>query len=241
MDEPMSGHQSGGGWLAAILLLGTALLGLGAVLHPMLPGDLSGQLAVIADTGHWRAIHVVMLAGSALVIVGIWGQLSCAEPSMRFPLAFVFGVIVCGLLLNASNIAFMAQTGTGDAARYMQGHVQAAVGFARGHAGSLTRARVGNGLVALACIALAIIMLRDRRQPLYMTVLAAAAAIGGIVGVTVFDPASRGAVSAVALFSIWAAVAAVRSLLGRSQAPAVATDRATGTDAVAAERGRHNY
>ncbi len=215
MDEPISRDQRSGAGLAAILLLGTALLGLGAVLHPMLPGDLSGQLAVIADTGHWRTIHSVMLAGSALVIVGIWGQLSAAQPGTRVALAFVFGVIVCGLLLNASNIAFMAQTGTGDAARYMQGHEEAAVGFARGHAGALTRARVGNGLVALACIPLAIIMHRDRRQPLYMTVLAAAAAIGGVVGATAFDPASRAAVSAVALFSVWAAVAAVRSLLGR--------------------------
>jgi hypothetical protein len=196
---------------------------------------------VIADTGHGRAIHLSMLAGSALVIIGIWGQLSGAEPGMRVALAFVFGVIVCGLLLNASNIAFMAQTGTGDAARYMRGHEEAVAGFARGHAGSLTRARVGNGVVALACIALAIIMHRDRRQPLYMTVLAAAAAIGGIVGVTVFDPGSRGAVSAVALFSVWASVAAVRSLLGQSRVPAVATDRAPGTDPVAAERGRHNY
>ena len=207
----------------------------------MLPGDLAGQLAVIAETGYWRAIHLVMLAGSALIMIGIWGQVFGEEPGTQLALAIVFAIIVCGLALNASNVAFMAQTGTGDAARYMQGHQEAAAGFARGHADSLTRARIGNALIALACVALAIIMRRDRRHPLYMAVLAAVAAIGGLIGVIAFDPASRGAVSAVALFSVWAAVAGVRTLSGRSHGPFGARRGArAGADAVAAERGRHN-
>ena len=60
----------------------------------MLPGDLSGQLAVIADTGHWRTIH----SGDARRISSryCWhrGQLSAAQPGTRVALAFVFGVIV---------------------------------------------------------------------------------------------------------------------------------------------------
>jgi hypothetical protein len=240
MDAAISGSSNGRTRLAVILLLGTALLGLGAALHPMLPGDLAGELAVIAQTGYWRAIHLVMLAGSALIMIGIWGQLFGEEPGTQLALAIVFAIIVCGLALNASNVAFMAQTGTGDAARYMQGHQEAAAGFARGHADSLTRARIGNALIALACVALAIILRWGGRHPLYMAVLAAVAAIGGLIGVVAFDPASPGAVSAVALFSVWAAVAGVRTLSGRSQARSVPAGRSSGADAVAAARGTHN-
>ncbi len=239
MDAAISG-SSNGRTLAVILLVGTALLGVGAALHPILPSDLAGQLAVIAETGYWRAIHLVMLAGSALIMIGIWGQLFGEAPGMRLALAVVFAIIVCGLALNASNVAFMAQTGTGEAARYMQGHQEAAAGFARGHADSLTRARIGNALVALACVALAIIMRRDARHPLYMAVLAGVAAIGGLIGVVAFDPASRGTVTAVALFCVWAAVAGVRTLAGRSRAGSMAAGRLAGTDPVAAERGKHN-
>ena len=42
--------------LAITLLLGTALLGGGAVLHPMLTGDAAAQLRTIADTPYWRTL-----------------------------------------------------------------------------------------------------------------------------------------------------------------------------------------
>jgi hypothetical protein len=203
-------------WLAAVLLAGTALLGTGAVLHPMLPATLAGQLGVIARTTDWRTIHLVMLVGSALVMIGLWGQLGIGG-TRRSPLVAIFATIVVGLALNASNIAFMAQMGTADAARYMQGHEAAAAGFAQGHSASLLRARIGNGLVAIACLALAATTWAHARVPRVLSVLAAIAAVGGMVGVSAFDPASREAVAAVALFSVWAAVAAIRVLAGRGR------------------------
>jgi hypothetical protein len=208
----MSERSGAPRWLATVLLVGTALLGAGAALHPMLPGTLPGQLAVIAQTTHWRAIHLVMLVGSLLVIVGIWGQLPTDEGTARRMRAVIFLAVVIGLALNASNIAFMAQTGTTDALRYVQGDGTAAAGFAQGHDASLRRAEVGNGLVALACLALAAASWGDQRQPRLMSALAALAGVGGSVGVVAFDPASRGAVTAVALFCVWAAIAAIRVL-----------------------------
>jgi hypothetical protein len=196
-------------WLAGTLLVGTGLLGAGALLHPMLPSDVAGQLAVIAGTIHWRAIHVVMLAGSVLVIIGLWGLVPSHDPRWRSALRVIFGVIVVGVALNATNIAFMAAIGTADAARYGPGHAGAGAAFAAGHMVSLMRARAGNALVALACAALAAVEWRDARQPRWMAVLAALAAVGGGIGVVAFDPASRGAVAAVALFSLWAAVCAI--------------------------------
>jgi len=247
MGVAISGTSKLRSWLAATLLVGTALLGLGAALHPMLPSDLAGQLAVIARTGSWRALHLIMLAGSALVVIGVWGQLVGQKSRPRRALTVVFAIIVCGLVLNASTIAFMAQTGVGDAARYVQGHQEAASGFARGHADAVTLARAGNALVALACIGLAIILRRDPGQPRYMSVLAAVAAIGGIIGVTAFDPASRGAVTAVALFSVWAAAAALRTLWATDAGASERGEAQTGergahrcTDPVAAGREKTN-
>jgi hypothetical protein len=199
--------------LAGVLLLGTVALGIGAALHPMFPADVPGQLAVIAQTAQWRVIHLVMLAGTALIAVGLWGQLDVHDRSERPFLSIAFGVIVLGLLLNASNIAFMAAIGTGDAARYAGGHRDAAVVFALGHGRSLVWARVGNALVASGSAALAFVESKSPREPRYMSVLAALAAVGGLVGVVGFDLASRGAVAAVALFGVWAGAAALRVLI----------------------------
>jgi len=195
--------------LAIVLLAGAAVLGIGAALHPMLPLDVPGQLDVIAQTSHWRAIHLVMIAGTVLVVIGVWGLLAGRTPAARRALRVIFAVIVIGMVLNATNIAYMAQIGTGDAARYVQGHLEAAAAFTEGHGISLTRARVGNVLIAIACAALAAVEWRDRLEPRYLALLAAVAAVGGIIGVIAFDPASRGAVAAVALFCLWAAVAAI--------------------------------
>jgi hypothetical protein len=240
MNAPNSGSGHGGTPLAAILLLGTILLGAGAAFHPMLPGDLAGQLAIIAHTSSWRLIHLVMLAGSGLVMIGVWGQLGSQPPAARLALGVVFVVIVSGLALNASNIAFMAQTGTGDATRFVQGQTGAAAGFALGHEESLLRARFGNCLVAVGCLALAMVLGRDRRQPRYMVWLAAVGAIGGIVGVAVFDPASRGAVAAVALFCVWAAIAAARTLWSRWVGDPSARSRTLPSSPVAAGQGKNN-
>lgn len=209
-------QRAGSAWLAALLLVGTALLGVGAVLHPMLPAGLAGQLEIIAGTSDWRTIHLLMLAGSVFVMVGLWGQLRMGSASSVILVA-IFTAIVIGIALNASNIAFMAQMGTAAAAQYLQGHHAAATGFAEGHSASLVCARIGNGLVAIACLALASVSWADVGVPRVLSVLAAVAGIGGLVGVIAFDPASRGAVTAVALFSVWAAVAAIRVLWARAR------------------------
>ena len=44
--------------LAVALLVGTALLGIGAALHPMLPADVPGQLRMIAAAPTFRAAHL---------------------------------------------------------------------------------------------------------------------------------------------------------------------------------------
>jgi hypothetical protein len=61
--------------LAIALLIGTALLGAGAALHPMLPADVSSQLRMIAAARTFRPVHLAMLCGSGLIIAGVWTRL----------------------------------------------------------------------------------------------------------------------------------------------------------------------
>ena len=61
--------------LAIALLLGMMLLAYGAAVHPMLAGGPETQLRTIAATAHWRTMHLMMLAGSGLLIAGIWVRL----------------------------------------------------------------------------------------------------------------------------------------------------------------------
>jgi hypothetical protein len=195
------------------LLAGAAVLGVSAALHPTLPVDVVGQLDVIGRTTHWQAIHVTMVVGSLLVICGVWALALARPPALRPALIGVFVAVAAGFVLNASNVAFMASMGRGEAMRFAQGHQEMVAAFGTAHAMTVECARVGNALVAVACIVLAVIEWRDQHEPRYMAVLAGVAAVGGIIGVTAFDPASRAAVAGVALFSLWAAVAAGRLLL----------------------------
>jgi hypothetical protein len=48
--------------LAVVLLVGTLLLGIGAVLHPVLVGDAASQLRIIAATSYWRPLHLALIA-----------------------------------------------------------------------------------------------------------------------------------------------------------------------------------
>ena len=62
--------------LAVALLLGMVLLAVPAIVHPVLAGAAADQLRLIADTPHWRTMHLSMLAGSGLIIAGIWVRLA---------------------------------------------------------------------------------------------------------------------------------------------------------------------
>src|SRR5919199_83369 len=100
--------------LAVALLLGTALLGVGGVVHPVLAGDPAAQLRLIAATPHWRALHLAMLIGSGLVIAGIWVRL-LDRAIISAPMLTALALVALGIGINALNIAFMAGGGGGTA------------------------------------------------------------------------------------------------------------------------------
>jgi hypothetical protein len=200
--------------LAIALLLGTALLGAGAAVHPVLTGDAATQLRLIGATAHWRAVHLVMLAGSGLVITGIWVRLLLEVPDMRAAVLAALTIISLGLAINALNVAFMAGSGWHMASLFLRGDTSVAALFEAMHPIGLMAARFGNFIVALGALALGWAEWRGAANSPLLAWLAWAAAAGGLLGVVFFDEASRFALAAVALLSGWQMVTGVLALRG---------------------------
>jgi hypothetical protein len=197
--------------LAIVLLAGTALLGVGAAVHPMLVGDAASQLQTIAATPYWRALHLGMLAGSGLVIAGIWVRL-VTDRGASAGLIAALAIVTAGMSLNALDTAFMAGSGTRMAAQFASGHAEMQSIFAATHPIGLMAARFGNFVIALGATALGWVEWRDETRPRWVAWLAWLAAAGGFVGVLFFDESSRLVLGAVALLSGWEVATAALAL-----------------------------
>ena len=209
--------------LAFALLLGMILLGYGAAVHPILAGGPESQLRTIADTPHWRTMHLLMLAGSGLIIAGIWVRLLADRtaggapsqpvgPAFNAPLVAALALVALGLAINALNIAFMAGAGTHMAEEFAAGRTGVAPLFDATHPIGLVAARFGNFIVALGALTLGWVERQDPTRPRWLAWLAWAAAAGGFFGVIFFNEASRIALAAVALLSGWELATAVLAL-----------------------------
>ncbi|HEX6048842.1 MAG TPA: hypothetical protein VFZ21_06230 [Gemmatimonadaceae bacterium] len=212
--------------LASALLLGMILLGYGAVVHPVLAGPAEDQLRMIAETTHWRTMHLLMLAGSGLLIAGIWVRLVIDRPAddtpsgtraLNAPLLIALALIALGLAINALNIGYMAGAGTLMAEQFAAGRSELATVFDATHPIGLVAARFGNFLVALGAVVLGWAEWQDPTRPRWLAWLAWAAAAGGFVGVLFFNEASRVALAAVALLSGWELATAVRAFRAPSR------------------------
>ena len=198
--------------LAVALLVGTALHGLGAILHPMLAGDGATQLRTIADMAHWRELHLAMLAGSGLIVAGVWVRLIDDRAFVRAPLVSALTLISMGVALNALNIAYMAGSGWHMATQFAAGDASMTPLFDATHPIGLMFARFGNFIIALGAGVLGWAEWHDAEPRRLDAVLAWVAAAGGLVGAVFFAESSRIALAAVALLSGWQVVTAVRSL-----------------------------
>jgi hypothetical protein len=208
--------------LAIALLVGTVLLGIGAAVHPVLVGDAAAQLRLIASTPHWRALHLAMLAGSALIAGGVWVRLvdRPAAPGARDAAGAAaiaaLALVAVGVCLNALNIAYMAGAGWHMAALFGQGETAMRDVFEATHPIGLMAARFGNLVVALGAIVLGWAEWQDAARPRWLAGLAWVAGAGGLVGVVFFDEASPLTLAAVALLSGWMVATGVRGLAGRA-------------------------
>jgi hypothetical protein len=168
----------------------------------MLDGDAADQLRTISGTAYWRGLHLAMLAGSGLVIAGIWVRL-VTERVASSALVAALAIVTVGVALNALNIAFMAGSGTHMAAMFAHGRSEMEAVFDATHPIGLMAARFGNFIVALGAVALGWIEWLDATRPRWLAWLAWLAAAGGFIGVFFFDEASPFALAAVALLSGW--------------------------------------
>ena len=196
--------------LAVVLIAGTILLGIGAAVHPVLAGDASAQLRLIAETTHWRTTHLLMLAGSALVVAGVWVRLLIGGSGFAAASVPALTMISLGVTINALNIAYMAGAGWHMAEMFQSGRAEMVAIFEATHPIGLVAARFGNLLVALGALAMGYVESRER-APRVMSWLAWGAGLGGLVGVVFFDESSRMALAAVALLSGWQVAIAVRA------------------------------
>jgi hypothetical protein len=188
--------------LAIALLAGTVLLGVGALFHPMLPADVPGQLRLIASTWYFRPVHLAMLAGSALLIAGVWTRGLIAGSQRDASLVMALALVCLGLSFNAIDIAFMGNAGWDMATRYVAGETEVAPLFDALHRFGLTTARFGNCLVALGALVLGFIERRDEGSPRWLAWLAWLAAAGGLLGI-LMPESSLLILTAVTLLPAW--------------------------------------
>ncbi len=208
--------------LAIALLLGTALLGAGAAMHPILGGDGSMELRMIAGMTIWRTMHLCMLGGTGLVIAGIWGRLTgthTGDPAASAVTA-ALALITIGLALDSLNTTFMAGPAWRMASAFAAGDATMAARFEVMHPVGLMAARFGNFIIAVGAIILGAAEWMSVGRPRWLAVLAWGAAAGGLVGAIFFDESRPEMLGAVALLSGWQVGAAVVALMGTRQSRA---------------------
>jgi hypothetical protein len=200
--------------LAIALLLGTILLGGGAAMHPILAGDGSMELRMIGGMAIWRTMHLCMLAGTGLIVAGIWVRLVGAPAGSPTSAAVTAAltVITVGIALDSLNTTFMAGPAWRMASAFAAGDASIATHFELVHPVGLMAARFGNYLVALGAIVLGAAEWMTVGRPRWLAVLAWIAAAGGLVGVIFFDEASPEMLGAVALLCGWQVGAAFVAL-----------------------------
>ena len=210
--------------LAVALLIGMILLAFPAIIHPVLGGSAADQLRMIADTPHWRTMHLSMLAGSGLIIAGIWIRLvpdraTAARAALNPLLLAALALIALGTAVNALNIGFMAGAGWHMAAEFASGRTDIVPVFEGTHPIGLIAARFGNFIISLGALALGWAEWQDSTRPRWLAWLAWGAGIGGLVGAFFFNEASRIAVAAVALLMAWELATAFRVLRSPGGSP----------------------
>lgn len=194
--------------LSIALLAGTVLLGVGAMFHPILPHDPSDQLRMIAETWYFRPVHLAMLAGSALIILGIWTRALIGPVSP--PLLGALALVSLGLCFNAIDIAFMASAGNQLASLAQAGNAELGTLFDSLHRVGLMTARFGNCLVALGAIVLSWVERQENMR--WPSRLAAIAGFAGLFCVICFQEASLLILAAVTLMPGWQVATALRGL-----------------------------
>jgi hypothetical protein len=197
--------------LAVLLLAGSALLLVCALLHPVLPLTAPGDLSLIHLTPHWRTIHLGLLYATGLIIPGIWARWYMAEGAERRGLAIAFAVLGIGQALNGVNIAYMTGAGTLLAQLASEGMEVGAV-YQATHLFAVTCGRLAGFLVALAAGLIAMTTRANPNEPRWLVGLAATACVAGLLGNVFATPGHPLMLTSLGVMAVWQLGTAVRLL-----------------------------
>ncbi len=183
-------------------------------MHPILHGDGSMELGMIGSMPIWRTMHLCMLAGTGLIVIGIWVRLVGvpANVSTNSAVVAALAIITVGIALDSLNTTFMAGPAWRMASALTAGDASVAHQFELMHPVGLMAARFGNYLIALGALLLGAAEWMTVGRPRWLAVLAWIAAAGGLVGVIFFDEATPEMLGAVSLLCGWQVGAAIVAL-----------------------------
>ena len=201
--------------LATLLLVGSLLLLGGVALHPVLPLTAAGDLSLIQATPHWRALHVVLLYATGMIIAGVWGRWLVAEGEERAGLAVGFAVLGLGQVLNAVNIAYMNGAGTLLAQMAHAGEEVTGV-YQATHLFAVSCGRLAGFLVAVAAGVIALATRQNRDEPRWLVWLAGTASGAGLLGNLFAPPGHPLMLTAIGVMAVWQLATAGRLLFGDS-------------------------
>ena len=195
--------------LAGGLVVGSVMLAVSVILHPVLPLTGPGDLRLIAATRHWHLIHLGLLYGTGLIIVGIWSRWLAADPAERSGLGIAFVVLGLGQALNGMNIAYMLGTGTMLGGLGDTGPAVAQL-YDATHALAVMTGRLGGFLVALAAGIIASTTARVGSEPRSLVGLAWFACVAGIGGNLFAPPGHPFMLASIGIMAVWQTVTGVR-------------------------------
>ncbi len=198
-------------FLASLLLAGTLLLLGAALFHPVLPLTGAADLAVIAAMAHWHLVHLFLLYGTGLVIVGLWARWLSGNALERPALAVAFAVAGMGQALNGINIAYMTGAGTWFATQFALGAPVAEI-YQATHLAAVTTGQLGGFLVAVAAAIIALATRSGGQDPPWLIGLAGIAALGGLAGNLLAPPGHPFMLASVGLLGAWQVITALRLL-----------------------------
>jgi hypothetical protein len=204
--------------LALLLLIGSLLLLCCAALHPVLPLDAAGDLAMIAGMPHWRFVHLGLLYATGLCIAGVWSRWLSATPDERPGLAVAFAVLGIGLALNGVNIAYMTGAGTRFAALQASG-TDVRVVYEALHLSAIMAGRLGGFLVAIAAGLIAWCTWRSSGEPRWLPIIAGTASVAGLAGNLFAPPGHPLMLTSVGVLAVWQVGTGVRGVRAVSRQP----------------------
>jgi hypothetical protein len=203
------------------LLVGSLLFAVAGLMHPLLTGDGAAQLATVAATPAWRAIHWSLLFGFPLMYAGLVGvALRHAETPGSVPARA--GIVLAGFGFGVwtLNVLFMVGAGWQLARAY----TAADTGLAGTHAvfvydmlhpAGLAAERLATFTIGLVAYVFGWAVLNGRVYPRWLGWAAFAVAVVNAAVAVAFDEFSPNLFYAQGLFVTWLVATAVVMLAER--------------------------